>query len=384
MEKRGGLPFDHQEYAARFERAKTEVARRGLDVMLVTIPENIYYLTGHDTLGYFAFQVVGIPREGPPFMFVREIEADHILGMNVIKDIMMYGDREDAVRAFAELMKRKNLRPGRAGIEKDAWFQPVGRVDKLQTLLGGETFADGTGLVESLRVLKSDREIEYIRAAAKAADEGMRAALSTIRVGVPEAEIAAAIYRGLLHAGSDYVGPVYVMSGENSALAHSPWTSRRIQAGDVVYVELAGCVHRYHAAIRRTFSVGPPAADLRTAHGACEASRHRILELLRPGAISQDLHNHHDEVLARAGLKDFLRMKTGYSIGVGYPPGWGEWHIYDLKADDTRPVQARMSLHVGTQLVFRGRYGIGLSDTVIVRDAAPQTLTSLEPTLFEV
>jgi Xaa-Pro dipeptidase len=383
MDKHAALPFGHEEYAARFERAKAEVVKRGLDVMLVTIPENIYYLTGHDTLGYFAFQVVGIPRDGAPFMFVREIEADHILGMNVITDITMYGDREDPVRAFTELLKRKNLRPGRAGIERDAWFQPVGRVDRMQTLLG-ESFADGTGLVESLRVLKSDREIDYIRAAGRAADEGMRAAIPTIRVGVPEAEIAAAIYQGLLHAGSDYVGPVYVMSGENSALAHSPWTARRIQAGDVVYVELAGCVHRYHAAIRRTFSVGRPAADLRTAHEACEASRRRILDLLRPGAISQDLHNDHDEVLAAAGLKDFLRMKTGYSIGVGYPPGWGEWHIYDLKADDRRPVRARMSLHVGTQLVFRGRYGIGLSDTVIVRDGAAEALTAVEPILFQV
>ena len=384
MQKQNGLPFQADEYGARFERARAEVRKRGLDAVLVSIPENIYYMTGHDTLGYFAFQIVGIPKDEPPFMFVREIEADHILGMGVVKDVTTYGDREDPVRSFCDVLGRKKFDVARVGIEKDAWFQPVGRVDKMQRLLGDHAFADGSGLVESLRMLKSDREIGYITAAASAADQGMRAAMASIRAGATESDVAAAIYAGLLGAGSDYVGPVYVMSGENSALAHSPWTSRQISAGDVVYVELAGCVRRYHAAIRRTFSVGRPSADLAAAHHACEVSRRRILELLRPGAISQDLHNEHDMVLTRAGLKGFLRMKTGYSIGIGYPPGWGEWHIMDLKADDARLVLPRMSLHVGTQLVFRRKYGIGLSDTVIVGDTNTSTLTSIEPVLFEV
>jgi Xaa-Pro dipeptidase len=376
------LPFDRAEYAGRLGRARDEVARRGLELALVTIPENIYYLSGHDTLGYFAFQVVAVPASGEPFMFVREIEADHIQGMGILGDITTYGDREDPVKAFAEVLRRRKVDVARVGIETDAWFQPVGRVNRMQAMLGG-TFADGAGLVESLRMLKSDAEIACITAAARAADAGMRAAMATIRAGVTEGEVAAAIYTGLLGAGSDYVGPVYVMSGENSALAHSPWTSRRISPGDVVYVELAGCVRRYHAALRRTFSIGRPRADLRDAHAACEASRRRILELLRPGAISHAVHDEHDLVLARAGLEDFLRMKTGYSIGIGYPPGWGEWHIMDLKADDRRPVLPRMSLHVGTQLVFRRRYGIGLSDTVIVREETTETLTAIEPVLIE-
>jgi Xaa-Pro dipeptidase len=377
------LPFSLPEYQDRLMRARQAVAARGLSAALVTIPENIFYLCGHDTLGYFAFQVIGIPRDGVPFMFVREIEADHILGMGLIRDVVTYGDREDPAQAFVAALKARNLQGQTIGIERDAWFQPVARVDRLQSLLG-QPFGDGTGLIEGLRVLKSDGEIELIREAARAADEGMRAGIATARAGVPESEVAAAIYNGLLGAGSDYVGPVYVMSGENSALAHSPWTSRRIKTGDVIYIELAGCVHRYHAALRRTLTVGKPDPDVKRAHDACRSSRTLIQDLLRTGNRSQDIHDAHDVRLQAEGLRDFLRMKTGYSIGIGYPPGWGEWHIMDLKADDPRPVLPRMSLHIGTQLVFRGRYGIGLSDTVITRDGAPELLTSLEPELFQV
>lgn len=227
-------------------------------------------------------------------------------------------------------------------------------------------------------------EIAYIRQAAQAADAGIRAGIAAARGGVQEGEIAAAIYGGLLNAGSDYVGPVYVMSGEQSALAHSPWSPRRAKAGDVIYIEVAGCIRRYHAAIRRTLSVGRPTPEVAKVHEACRRSRERILELLRPGNRSEDIHAAHDAVLAGAGLSGFLRMKTGYSIGVGYPPGWGEWHIMDLKAEDPRPVQPRMSLHIGTQIVFRRRFGLGLSDTVIVREGGPEVLSAVEPALFEV
>jgi Xaa-Pro dipeptidase len=378
-----GLPFSLDEYKNRLARARDAVAARGLDLAVVTIPENIVYLCGHDTLGYFAFQAIGIPKAGEPFMFLREIEADHVLGTGIMRDVVTYGDRENPNAAFVAALKARGLQGAKIGIERDAWFQPLARVEGMQSLLG-HAFGDATGLVERLRMLKSDREIELIRQAARAADAGMRAGIGASRAGVPESEIAAAIYAGLLGAGSDYVGPVYVMSGENSALAHSPWTSRRLTPGDVVYIELAGCVHRYHAAIRRTLSVGAPSADVKQAHVACERSRQLIQDQLRPGRRSQDIHDAHDVQLRDDGLRDFLRMKTAYSIGIGYPPGWGEWHIMDVKADDPRPIEPRMSLHMGTQLVFRGRYGMGLSDTVITRDGAPEVLTSIPPELFEV
>jgi Xaa-Pro dipeptidase len=377
------LPFSLEEYRDRLARARDAVAGRDLDLAVVTIPENILYLTGHDTLGYFAFQAIGIPKAGEPFMFLREIEADHVVGTGLIRDVVTYGDRENPNAAFVAALKARGLQRAQIGIERDAWFQPLARVEAMQGLLG-HAFGDATGLIERLRVLKSDREIELIRQAARAADAGMRAAIAVSRAGVPESDIAAAIYAGLLGAGSDYVGPVYVMSGENSALAHSPWTSRRLAAGDVVYVELAGCVHRYHAAIRRTLSVGAPSKDVMQAHDACKRSRLLIQDQLRPGRRSQDIHDAHDGLLKDAGLHAFLRMKTAYSIGIGYPPGWGEWHIMDVKADDPRPIAPRMSLHMGTQLVFRGRYGMGLSDTVITREGAPEILTSIEPELFQV
>lgn len=378
------LPFSPEEHRERLARARNEAARRGLDLMLVSIPENVYYLTGYGSLGYFAFQIVAIPRGGEPFMFMREIEADHLVALGLITDVVTYTDRDDPVAVLRDALRARGHLQGTIGIEKDAWFFPPGRAERMHEQFGVGPLRDAAGLVEGLRMLKSDGEIAYIRRAAQIADEGIRAAFAAAKAGVTEGEVAAAIYGALLRAGSEYVGPVYVMSGEMSALAHSGWTDRQLRSGDVVYVEVAGCVRRYHAAIRRTGTIGPPSREVAQAHEACVMAQRRISPMLRPGMISGDVYRAHDEALAAAGLHNYIRMRTAYSIGVSYPPGWGEWHIMDIKAGDPRPLQARLSLHSGSQVVFRNRFGIGLSDTVIVRDDGPETLSAIDEGLREV
>lgn len=378
-----GLPFTLEEHRQRLSRTRDEVARRGLDLVLVSIPENVYYLTGYGSLGYFAFQIIGVPREGEPFMFMREIEADHLLDLGLVTDVTTYTDRDDPVVVLRDALGKRGLLGKVIGIEKDAWFFPPGRAERMHQVFGGGELRDAAGVVEGLRMLKSDQEIAYIRRAAQIADEGIKAGFAAARAGIPEGEAAAAIYAALLRAGSEYVGPVYVMSGEQSALAHSGWSERRMRVGDVVYLEVAGCVRRYHAAIRRTGTIGPPSPEVAKAHRACVNAQRRVLSMLRPGVISGDVYRAHDEALTAAGVSGYIRMRTAYSIGVSYPPGWGEWHIMDVKAGDKRPLQARLSLHSGSQIVFRKRFGMGLSDTVIVRDDEPEILTSVDETLRE-
>lgn len=383
MSNNSELPFALAEHRDRLARTRDEAARRGLDVMLVSIPENVYYLTGYGSLGYFAFQLVGVPSGGEPFMFMREIEADHALASGLITDVTTYTDRDDPVTVLRDTLAKRGLLGKAVGIEKDAWFFPPGRAERMRDAFGGGELHDAAGIVERLRMIKSDQEIAYIRQAGTIADAGIAAGFTAARDGATEGDVAAAIYTALLQAGSDYVGPVYVMTGEQSALAHASWSERRMRRGDVVYLEVAGCVRRYHAAIRRTATIGPPSREIVNVHRACEDAQRRLLELMRPGVVSGDVHEAHDAALTAAGLSGYIRMRTAYSIGVSYPPGWGEWQIMDIRAGDQRQLQPRLSLHLGTQIVFRKRFGVGLSDTVIVRDDGPEVLTALDTALRE-
>jgi Xaa-Pro aminopeptidase len=383
MSKESPLPFTLQEHRQRLTRTREEVVRRGLDLMLISIPENIYYLTGYDSLGYFAFQLIGVPRDGEPFMFMREIEADHVLDLGTIVDITTYSDRDDPVAVLRDAIGKRGFLGKVIGVEKDAWFFPPGRAERMQQAFGIAELRDAAGVVEGLRMLKSDAEIAYIRRAATIADEGIRAGFAAATAGVGEGDVAAAVYGALLRAGSDYVGPVYVMSGEQSALAHAAWSPRKLRHGDVVYIEVAGCVRRYHAAIRRTATLGAAPPAVAKVHAACVQAQQRMLGLLRPGVLSEEVNRAHDEALAAGGLSGYIRMRTAYSTGVGYPPGWGEWHIMDVRPGDRRPIQSRLSLHLGSQIVFRKQFGVGLSDTVIVRDDGPEILTGIDQTLQE-
>jgi Xaa-Pro dipeptidase len=383
MSKESSLPFTLEEHRQRLTRTREEVTRRGLDLMLVSIPENIFYLTGYDSLGYFAFQLIGVPRDGEPFMFMREIEADHVLDLGIIGDVTTYSDRDDPVVVLRDTLAKRGFTSKAIGVEKDAWFFPPGRAERMQQAFATTGLRDAAGVVEGQRMLKSDAEIAYIRRAAQIADEGVRGGIAAVKAGVGEGEVAAAIYGALLRAGSEYAGPVYVMSGEQSALAHASWSPRKLRQGDVVYIEVAGCVRRYHAAIRRTVTLGAAKPEVAKVHAACVEAQKRMLPLLRPGVLSEEINRAHDEALAAAGLSGYIRMRTAYSIGVSYPPGWGEWHIMDVRPGDRRPIQSRLSLHLGSQIIFRKQFGVGLSDTVIVREDGPEILTRLEQTLQE-
>src|SRR5512132_1269107 len=193
MSNQGALPFTLEEYGQRLKRTREEVARRRLSLMLVSIPENIYYLTGYDSLGYFAFQMVGVPRDGDPFMFMREIEADHVLDLGLISDVTTYNDRDDAIAVLRDTLDKRGFLGKAIGIEKDAWFFPPGRAERMQQSFEVSELHDAAGVVEGLRMLKSDAEIAYIRRAATIADEGIRAGFAAAKPGVSEGDVAAAI-----------------------------------------------------------------------------------------------------------------------------------------------------------------------------------------------
>ena len=112
--------------------------------------------------------------------------------------------------------------------------------------------------------MKSPAELVRIRAAARAAEAGLEAAVETLAPGISENDVAAAMYRASIVAGSEYLGHApLVASGERSGLCFATWRRRRLKRGDVVFLEAAGCVDRYHAILARTAVLGRASRSLR-------------------------------------------------------------------------------------------------------------------------
>lgn len=371
-----GLPFSLDEYRTRLDRLRLEMQRCDLDACVVFVPENIYYLTGFTTTGYYMYQALVVPLEGEPALVTYLEERINIERRSWVELFFNYSVVEDPIDVTTGALADMGLSGAVLGIEEGSMFLPVAAYKRLLSANPRARWVDASGVVERGRLVKSDAEIGYIRQAARAAEAGMEAALAAAVEGRTENDVAAAVYRGTILAGSEYPGsPPYVVSGERSGLPHGTWEGRVLRRGDIVFLEHSGCVRRYSAAMMRTAFLGDPPDVVRRTADAVLAGIESVLAAIRPGLSSAEADRACRDVVKRAGRGDYTH-ETGYSIGICYPPGWNESHIMNLHPGDETLLEANMVFHLVPSLIVPELQGhVGFSDTVVVTDDGCEVLT---------
>lgn len=368
-------------HAGRMELVQQEIAARGLGGVLLFDPENIFWLTGFQTIGYFTFQTVFVPAAGAPVAISRTVNRDLALAHGVFGDVVAIGDTEDPVEVLAGWLGRA-LPPGRpVGVETGAWYLTVAHYRRLAARLANP-LEDWAGVFERHRMVKSEDEIDRMRRAARAAEAGLAAAIAAVAPGRTENDVAAAMFAANIAAGSEYLGhPPLVVAGPTTALCFAMWRRRPIRRGDVVLLEAAGCVDRYHAMLSRPVVAGPPEAR----HEETAAALREVLEVaiaaIRPGVSAAEVDADCRAALDRRGLGRFFRHRAAYGIGIGFPPNWSEGHIYSIRPDDGLILQPNMTFHV-IPTVFLEDFGMCFSDSVRVTEEGCEVLTRFERRLF--
>ena len=251
--------FSTAEFKARLARVRDEMQSRRIDVLLVSAPENIYYLTGYQTSGYFAYQALIIPDVAAPLLLIRHLERGNVAEYAWLSDAVTWKEGDDVIAITLDLLRAAGAHNRRVGIEKSSWFLTVAVAEALRAGLSSARIVDADRLIDRVRLVKSAAEIGYLRRAARIAELGQRAAWAAISATACEADIAAAVHGAGINAGCEYTGlPHHIMSGYRSDVGHANWTGKQVRRGELVLLELYGCVERYHATQMRTVSVGPP------------------------------------------------------------------------------------------------------------------------------
>lgn len=390
------LPFTNGEYERRLSALRAAMAGRGLDYFVSFTPENIYYITGHDSPGYYFYQACVVGLTADPVNVLRKNESTNTLWRSWSRRVVVFDDRVSTpgldvrdypAEATVALLSELGLQGRKVGLEAESWFVTPKRYAHLVAGIeqSGAAVEDASGLVERLRVIKSAEEVNHMRAAARVAEAGMAAAIKASRAGTNENEVAAAAVAALAAAGGEYAGlPPFITSGPRTVLTHSTWAGRRYEPGDVLNYELPGVVKRYAAAMFRTGTVGEPDAEtLRRGEAIVECLEANI-ESIRPGRTSHDVHMAGQDALRRLGY-DQLRcpgLRTGYSIGINYAPDWGEGYIMSIQEGDERQLESGMTFHLIPTFYDWGTSVIGTSDTVLVTDTGCEVITNYPRGLF--
>jgi Xaa-Pro aminopeptidase len=372
------LMFSVEEFRTRLAGTRQRLSERGVAGMLVHTPENIYYLSGYHTPGYYTYQTMLVPTspDRSPVLVLRRLEDSNVREFSWIDTRRVYTDIEDPIELTAAVVKESGFERATLAIEKSAWFLTVANLERLASLLPGVTFVDGSGTVEEGRVIKSPTEIAYIRKGARAAEAAMRAGLETTAAGKTEDEVAAEIYRAAILAGCEYTSlPQFIASGYRTSITHATWAGRRIEPGDVMYYELVGTVQRYSASLYRGATIGPPSDKIKRTSDATIAALERVLETMKPGVACGEVAEAWAGAIVKGGFER-PHKRAGYSIGISFPPDWGEGHILSLKYGEKRVLEPGMVFHVPSSIRDEGVSVVGNSETILVTERGSEALTN--------
>lgn len=149
------LPFSPEEYAARLHRVRERMEGAGIEVLLTTVPENICYLTGYSTLGYFTYQILILSLDRDPILLTRALNVDKARADSCLRSVEGYRDTEDPDEATYRVLQRYGLLGKRIANQDDAWFFSVARWKQLIRRLGVDDLPDGSGIIEHVRRIKS-------------------------------------------------------------------------------------------------------------------------------------------------------------------------------------------------------------------------------------
>ncbi|MEF2072890.1 M24 family metallopeptidase [Consotaella aegiceratis] len=372
--------FSKAEYDARVAKAREGLAAAGLDVMIVTGPENIFYLTGQQTPGYYTFQALVLPVDGDTVFVVRQLEVFNFIANTFISGAAVYQDHEDPIAFLTKVIADKGWNGKRIAIDKRGWFLPIAVYEALQSALGA--IGDAAGVVEKLRAIKSPAEIEKLERAASYVDAGMAAGLQAVMVGASENDLVAAMMGTAIAAGSEYMGmEPLVSSGPRSGVPHGTWKRRRLAAGDPAFLEMAACHDRYHAALMRSAWLGTPPAEATEMMKVCQEALFVALDTIKPGVTCEAPHLAAQAVIDRAGYTDAFRKRLGYSVGISFAPDWGEGAILGLNKGITTELQPGMSFHLPPALRVYGRFTVGVSETIVVTETGCRALGTIDRAL---
>ena len=384
MPNYGDLVFPREEFDRRLAKLRSLMYRRTLDVVVLAMPHDLFYLTGYQTPGYYWFQVLAVPLDKEPFMVTRLLEASNIPARTWIEISRPYRDHQDPTQVLADAFYEFGLEKARIGYDKDAYFFRSFEQEGFIAKMPNAVFENCTGIVEQLRVIKSDLEIEKMERAARATEAGMMAGIEAAAPGVNEDTIAAEIYHAMLQAGSEWPAMApFVASGWRGAVGHTTWEHRTVEEQDCVFLEVAGCCNRYHTAMMRTVTIGDPPRAIKDAEKVCLDAMNATMDAIKPGVPASRIDRLAREIIGVGAPHVEQAARTAYSIGIGFPPDWGEGHILSMVRGHDRPLEKNMTFHLIPWVQVQGHGGVGTTETIVVTDSGCRSLFNLERKVFE-
>lgn len=324
--------------------------RAGCDTLVAFEPENVFYMTG------FWGEAVAILSGRGATLVLPQLEADRAASESDDCEIVL----SDRGGVMADTLKQ--VRQVRNICTDSTDHTVLRRLRRAaHTVPSREPFY-------SSRMIKDDREIRTLRRASGVIDEMFSMCQDIMKAGQKETELQAVLMAhaascGLFDTGYRYtLNPLIVAGGPNGALPHAQATCRKFARGDLVVVDLTLRYRGYVSDATRTFCIGRPSQEARDIYDTVKESQRLGIASVRPGAKASMVDAACRGHIGTCGRAKHFIHATGHGIGldVHEPPA--------VSATSDAILQKNMAITVEPGIYIRGRMGVRIEDSLIVRD----------------
>ena len=372
------MSFTNQEFKTRLNNVKNSMQKKGIDLLISHDTANMYYLTGYDAWSFYYAQCVLVHVDlDEPLCFVRAQDAGGAFIKTYLKkeNIIIYNENyihkwpKHPYDYLVQIIKERKWDKLSIGLEMDAHYFTAFCYEKIKNGLPNAKIKDSERLVNWVRLVKSEVEINYMKSAALITEKAMHTAMNVINIDVRQCDAVGEIQKSLFY-GTENVGGEYASittllpTGPGTSASHLTATQDKFKNGESTIIEISGCVKRYHAPLARTVQLGKPEQKKVDAMNATIEALNAGINVVKPGNLANDVALEFWKVLDKYKIKK--ESRTGYSIGIGYPPDWGE-HTLNIYKGDMTVLQPNVCFHMIAVMQF-GDWGVEASESVRVTE----------------
>jgi Xaa-Pro aminopeptidase/Xaa-Pro dipeptidase len=341
----------------RIKSLRQKFPEYSIDALLVTKPENIFYLTGF-TGGADGRVLI---TENNAFLSTdrRYEQQAHLECPDMEIIIESAGGYKSLARKYEDLRK--------LGLESHhmTWQGYL----ELATIFTG-VLISCTGIVETLRIIKDEEELNSLRRSAAINDETFSLVLNKIKPGISETDIVTMInHQYRLKGCTKEAFDVIALSGENTALPHGRPSTALLKSGDMVTIDMGVFYEHYVSDMTRTFALGTASAKFRELYGILQEAQQIGVSLVKSGVVCKEIDAEIRAFLKKYKLVDFFAHSTGHGIGL---------EIHEdpaVSLSNSAVLKENMVITIEPGIYIPGWGGIRIEDSIIVKENAGEVIT---------
>ena len=286
-----------------------------LDAALITTPDNVFYVSGFRSNPHERLLGVMIFQDASPIMICPKMEEPDAKAAGWVADIVGHKDTDNPWQLVKDAIDKKGINMSKMAIEKS--HMTVERLEAVQDLFPQASFTRLDDQLNSMRVIKDEKELDILRKAAEYADYAIEVGVNEIAEGKTELEILTAIELALKKKGIAHMSfDTMVLSGPKTASPHGKPGDRKIQKGDFVLFDLGVIYKGYCSDITRTVSFGEPTDAQKEVYETVRKAEQDAVDAVKPGIRAMDLDNIARDVITEAGYGEFFTHRLGHGLGI--------------------------------------------------------------------